>query len=78
VSGSHVAQFFFGSLPRLLIGDHVIPLPGSSESSRTLENFAAADVVFTPDEKKEIDEVVASFRVVGARYPEAYQSYLMK
>lgn len=62
----------------LFIGDHVIPLPGSSKSPRTLENFAAAGIVFTPEEKKGIDEAVASFQVVGARYPEAYQSYLMK
>lgn len=58
-------------------GDHVVPLPGSSNAPRTAENFAAANVVFTPEEKKEIDDAVSSFQAVGDRYPEVFQSHLM-
>lgn len=59
-------------------GDHVIPLPGSSKATRTSENFAAANVVLTPEEKKELDDAVASFVVVGDRYPEQLQGDLLK
>lgn len=60
-------------------GDHVIPLPGSSKSTRTLENFAASSITFTPQEKAELDAAVASFQetVVGHRYPEMAHKFLM-
>ncbi|KAF8317879.1 Aldo/keto reductase [Clavulina sp. PMI_390] len=60
------------------LGPHVIPLPGSSNAARTLENFAAANIVFTPEEKEEIDIAISSFQVVGGRYPEIMASSLMK
>lgn len=61
------------------LGDHVIPLPGSSNPSRTIENFAAADIAFTPEEKAELDAAVDSFQktVVGDRYPANAMEYLM-
>ncbi|KAF8317880.1 Aldo/keto reductase [Clavulina sp. PMI_390] len=60
------------------LGPHVIPLPGSSNATRTLENFAAADIVLTPEAKEEMDAAVASFQVVGGRYPEIMLGSLMK
>jgi len=60
------------------LGDHVIPLPGSSKVTRTLENFAAANIVLSPEEKEEIDAAVASFVVSGERYPAYVQGDLMK
>jgi len=60
------------------LGNHVIPLPGSSKATRTSENFAAANIVLTPEEKKELDDAVASFVVVGDRYPEQLQGDLLK
>lgn len=62
----------------LLLGEHVIPLPGSSKKSRTSENFAAADVVLSTEEKKELDETVNAFVVVGDRYPEFAKGDLLK
>ncbi|KAF8311576.1 aldo/keto reductase [Clavulina sp. PMI_390] len=58
------------------LGDHVVPLPGSTNVSRTVENFAANKIVFTPAEKKEIDQAVMSFQAVGDRYPTAHMAYL--
>lgn len=50
------------------LGDHVVPIPGSSKSTRTLENLAASDVILTESEKGEIDAVLAQFSVKGNRY----------
>jgi len=52
------------------LGPHVIPLPGSSSKSRTLENFSAANVSLSEGELKEINEAIDAFEVVGGRYPE--------
>ncbi|KZV96973.1 Aldo/keto reductase [Exidia glandulosa HHB12029] len=55
-------------------GEHVIPIPGSSHAKRTLENTAACDITLTPEEIKEIDEIIASHTMIGGRYfgnPEA-------
>ncbi|KAF8305542.1 aldo/keto reductase [Clavulina sp. PMI_390] len=60
------------------LGEHVIPLPGSSNVDRTMENFASDKITFTPEEKKEIDDAVASFQVVGERYPETQMAFVMK
>ncbi|KZW00681.1 Aldo/keto reductase [Exidia glandulosa HHB12029] len=49
-------------------GDHVIPIPGSSHVERTLENAAAGDVELTPEEIKEIDDIIASTEIQGGRY----------
>ena len=51
-------------------GPHVIPLPGSSSKSRTLENFSASNVNLSEAELKEINEAIDAFEVVGDRYPE--------
>ncbi|KAH7923876.1 Aldo/keto reductase [Leucogyrophana mollusca] len=58
------------------LGDHVIPLPGSSLDTRTLENIAAGDVVLTKEEQEEIEKVLEVNAVKGARYGTAAQAYL--
>jgi len=49
-------------------GAHVIPLPGSSNVKRTLENDAAGDVEFSAEEIQELDELIAGHTVHGGRY----------
>jgi len=51
------------------LGDHVIPLPGSSAEKRTLENFSAASVTLNTAELKEIHDAIETMEVVGNRYP---------
>ncbi|KAH7915005.1 NADP-dependent oxidoreductase domain-containing protein [Hygrophoropsis aurantiaca] len=58
------------------LGDHVIPLPGSSLDKRTLENSAAGDVILTNEECAEIEKVVEIHTVKGTRYSAAAQSHL--
>lgn len=70
------------TLPQLAIawvgnlGPHVVPLPGSSNTKRTLENLAAGSIVFSGDELKEINEIIENFEVKGGRYPEEHSHLL--
>jgi len=47
---------------------HIIPLPGSSHSERTLENLAGGDVVLTSEEIAEINKILDAIPVKGVRY----------
>ncbi|KAJ6544725.1 aldo/keto reductase [Mycena sp. CBHHK59/15] len=49
------------------LGPQVIPLPGSSKSTRTLENLAAGDIVLSTGELKEIGKIIESHGVKGDR-----------
>ncbi|CAK5279795.1 unnamed protein product [Mycena citricolor] len=49
------------------LGPNVIPLPGSSKVSRTLENLSAGDIILTEEELKQVDEILAK-GVLGDRY----------
>ncbi|KAK7463588.1 hypothetical protein VKT23_006934 [Stygiomarasmius scandens] len=50
------------------LGPTVIPLPGSSKASRTLENLAGGDVDLTDDELKALNEAIARTKITGDRY----------
>ncbi|KAI0720960.1 aldo/keto reductase [Cerioporus squamosus] len=50
------------------LGPHMIPLPGSSKASRTLENLAAGDIELTKAELDEIADIMAKHEVKGERY----------
>ncbi|KAK7044552.1 Aldo/keto reductase [Favolaschia claudopus] len=50
------------------LGDHVIPLPGSSNPERTVENCSAGDVELSADELKVLNEIAEANNVVGERY----------
>ena len=46
----------------------IIPIPGASTAERVKENSTIVEL--TDDEMKEIDAVLAKFKVAGGRYPE--------
>ncbi|KAF9078709.1 aldo/keto reductase [Rhodocollybia butyracea] len=50
------------------LGSTVIPLPGSSKASRTLENIQGGDMELTEEEVKAIDAVLSANPVAGERY----------
>jgi len=50
------------------LGPHMLPIPGSSKYTRTLENLAANDITLTSEEIGEINEVLGRFEIKGARY----------
>ncbi|KAF5367491.1 hypothetical protein D9758_003749 [Tetrapyrgos nigripes] len=49
-------------------GPTVIPLPGSSKASRTLENLEGGDVVLTEGELEELNEAIGRHEITGDRY----------
>jgi len=59
-------------------GTHVVPIPGSSHKTRTLENMAAADIKLSEAELKAIDKLLEENPVKGLRYNKEHQSLLMQ
>ncbi len=51
----------------------IVPIPGTTKLHRLEENVAAADVVLTAADLREIDSAVAGITVQGGRYPEHLQ-----
>ena len=51
----------------------IVPIPGTTKTSRLRENTAAAEVVLTREDLQRITEALAKFPTQGARYPEAMQ-----
>jgi len=45
-----------------------VPIPGTKHVNHLLDNLAAAEIVLSPAELAEVDEIVASVPVVGERY----------
>ncbi|KAF7340253.1 Aldo/keto reductase [Mycena venus] len=48
-------------------GSSVIPLPGSSKATRTLENLEAGEIVLDASELKELSDIIAKHGVKGDR-----------
>lgn len=56
----------------------IVPIPGTKTVERLQENMSAAYVDFTEDDLREINQIVNSISVVGARYSEAMESMTEK
>jgi aryl-alcohol dehydrogenase-like predicted oxidoreductase len=46
-----------------------VPIPGTTKLARLEENIAAAELVLTADDLREIDAAAAMINVQGERYP---------
>ena len=51
----------------------IVPIPGTTKLERLRENLAAASLLLSPEEVREIETASADIHVQGARYPEAAQ-----
>lgn len=51
----------------------IVPIPGTTKLHRLEENAAAAAIMLTPQDLREIDAAVAKIPVQGNRYPEAVE-----
>lgn len=49
----------------------IVPIPGTTKSSRLNENIAATFIKLSPEELYTLDELARSVQIIGARYPEA-------
>jgi aryl-alcohol dehydrogenase-like predicted oxidoreductase len=52
----------------------IVPIPGTTKLNRLEQNIAAADVMLTSDDLRQIQDAVAEVAVQGARYPEHLQA----
>jgi aryl-alcohol dehydrogenase-like predicted oxidoreductase len=52
-------------------GDDIVPIPGTKRIRYLEENLGALDVVLTPDDLHQLDEVAPRGAASGERYPEA-------
>ncbi len=53
----------------------IVPIPGTTKLERLEENLGAADIEFTPEELRELDEAAARIPIEGARYPEEIEQW---
>lgn len=53
----------------------IAPIPGTTKLHRLKENVAAADVVLTADDRREIEEAIADVEVQGDRYPARFAAH---
>jgi aryl-alcohol dehydrogenase-like predicted oxidoreductase len=53
-------------------GDDIVPIPGTRKRENLEANAAAAEVILSTDDLREIDEVASPDRVAGARGADAY------
>lgn len=52
-------------------GEDIVPIPGTRRIARLEENAGATRIALSDDDRREIDDVLASSVVVGERYPVA-------
>lgn len=56
----------------------IVPIPGTTKLSHLEENLRAADIRFTADEMREIENAVVTIPVVGSRYDALQESKIQK
>lgn len=56
----------------------IVPIPGTTKLHRLEENIAAADITLSPDDLREIDDVLSKVTISGARYSENLQKMISR
>lgn len=51
----------------------IVPIPGTTKQAHLLENLATADLHFSADEIRELDNAVSKIKIFGDRYTEVEQ-----
>jgi len=59
-------------------GEDIVPIPGTKRRQYLQENAAAVDIVLTPEDLQQINEVSPHGVAVGARYPEAMMNLVRR
>lgn len=54
----------------------IVPIPGTTKLARLNENMAAADVILTESELREIESGASQIEARGARYSDAAQKLI--
>lgn len=56
----------------------IVPIPGTTKTSRLEENMGAVDVTFTPADLRALDQKLEKIRIYGARYNMQQESMVEK
>lgn len=48
----------------------IVPIPGTTNPSRIIENIGATEIVFSTDERNEIAKALDKIQIIGDRYSE--------
>ena len=56
----------------------IVPIPGTTKWAHLAENLETADLRFTPDELRELDNAIAPIKIQGDRYTEVEQNRVAK
>ena len=67
-SPAQLALAWVVSLSRKQGMPEIIPIPGATTVQHAIENGDAANVKFSEQELREIDQILATFKVTGERY----------
>lgn len=59
-------------------GEDIVPIPGTKRRQYLQENAAAADIVLTPEDLRQINEISPHGVAAGARYPEAMMNLVSR
>ena len=59
-------------------GEDIVPIPGTKRRQYLQENGAAVDIVLTPEDLQQINEVLPHGVASGARYPEAMMNLVRR
>jgi aryl-alcohol dehydrogenase-like predicted oxidoreductase len=51
----------------------IVPIPGTTKLHRLEENIAAANLILSPEDLREINDVLSTVTIAGARYSESLQ-----
>lgn len=59
-------------------GEDIVPIPGTKRRQYLQENAAAADIVLTPEDLQQINEILPHGAAAGTRYPEAMMNLVSR
>lgn len=57
-------------------GDHIFPIPGTTNAERLSENLGSLKIKLSSEEEGQISKIVKSFKAAGERYPDAFRATL--
>lgn len=56
----------------------IVPIPGTTKLSHLEENLRAADITFSAEEMRQLEEAVSAIPVIGSRYDALQESKVQK
>jgi aryl-alcohol dehydrogenase-like predicted oxidoreductase len=59
-------------------GEEIVPIPGTKRRQYLQENAAAVDIVLTPEDLEQIDEIAPQGVAAGSRYPETMMNLVAR